>query len=303
VVHHHRTLGDRVQRKLGARDSRAFQRLVPERKGIEVFRQPLAIHRRRRLGPLVQAEARKTEFLQRLRIHLHDHRNGRRAEERVLFRELEVILVRELVIAHVLRPSIGKERLVLDIFFPLLRIRRAAQVRFAVGASPAGEKTDAGQLFVVDDEVPVVAEFARPVGAGKCRELEPRGELDQHLLPRPHVAVELEHRMTDGIACRVRLGNRTVEKRDRVVALEIRGVGQDEIGEVDGLGMEGVDHYQEWNRIFAALVLAHQHLAHLGGVHGRVPGHVGHEQEQCVDRVRVPICRIGDDHVHQAVGR
>ena len=39
----------------------------------------------------------------------------------------------------------------------------------------------------------------------------------------------------------------------------------------------------------------------LGGVHRRVPGHVGHVQEQRVDRVRVARQRVADHHVHQPV--
>ena len=43
-----------------------------------------------------------------------------------------------------------------------------------------------------------------------------------------------------------------------------------------------------------------QHLAHLDGVHRRVPRHVGHEDQQRVDRVRVAAPGVGDDVVHHA---
>ena len=51
------------------------------------------------------------------------------------------------------------------------------------------------------------------------------------------------------------------------------------------------------------VVLVVEHLAHLGGVHGRVPGHVGHEDHQRVDAVGIAAPGIGDDVVHQAVHR
>ena len=40
-----------------------------------------------------------------------------------------------------------------------------------------------------------------------------------------------------------------------------------------------------------------------GQVHGRVPAHVGHVQEQHVDGVGIAARGVGDHHVHQAVGR
>ena len=49
--------------------------------------------------------------------------------------------------------------------------------------------------------------------------------------------------------------------------------------------------------------LVGEHLAHLRRVHRRVPRHVGHEQEQRVDRVGVAAPGVGDDVVHQAVRR
>ena len=50
-------------------------------------------------------------------------------------------------------------------------------------------------------------------------------------------------------------------------------------------------------------MLVVEHLAHFGGVHGGVPRHVRHEDQQGVDAVGVTTPGVGDDVVHQAVGR
>ena len=67
--------------------------------------------------------------------------------------------------------------------------------------------------------------------------------------------------------------------------------------------MKRIDHHQKWNPVLAGVVPAHQQLPHFGRVHRRVPRHVGHEQEQRVDGVRVLVRGVGDHHVHQAVRR
>ncbi len=53
----------------------------------------------------------------------------------------------------------------------------------------------------------------------------------------------------------------------------------------------------------AVFALVGQHAPHLARVHAGVPGHVGHEQHQRVDRVGVAAPGIGDHVVHQPVGR
>ena len=99
MVHHHRPLGDRVQRILvcdgaparradRARRARAFQRGVPERQRIEVLGQPLAIEERRGLRPVVKPLTREAKLLQGLGIHLQDDLHRRVAEQCVLLREL-----------------------------------------------------------------------------------------------------------------------------------------------------------------------------------------------------------------------
>ena len=95
-----------------------------------------------------------------------------------------------------------------------------------------------------------------------------------------------------------------LEQRDAVVPLEIGRVGQDEVGIGDhlrGIGV-GIDDFRD--AVFAGRrILVLQHLDDAGRVHRRVPGHVGHVEEQHVDRVRIAGMRVGDDHVHQAVDR
>ena len=84
--------------------------------------------------------------------------------------------------------------------------------------------------------------------------------------------------------------------------LEVGGVGQHQVGEGHSLALEGVANHQKRDQVLTLVVLAVQHLAHRHGVHGRVPGHVGHEDHQRVEAVGVALDRIGDDVVHHAVG-
>ncbi len=227
---------------------------IPERQRIEIGREPRAVRGERRLRPVVESLSGEAKILQRLGVHLqHDLHRGR-AEQRVLLGELEVVLVGVAVVAHVLRPSVREERLVLDVLFPLLRIRRAAQRRLTVRPAPAREEADAREFLVVDDEVAVVGELARAVVARERGKFQPRGELDEHVLPRPHVAIRRENRMADRIGRGVGLGDRPVEQRDRVVALEIGGVRQHQVGELHGFGLERVDDHEERNRVLAAAI-------------------------------------------------
>ena len=85
------------------------------------------------------------------------------------------------------------------------------------------------------------------------------------------------------------------------MALEIRGVGQDQIGERDGLRLECITDDDERDLVFAVRIAVVQHLANLRRVHRRVPGHIGHEHEQRVDPIRIAAPGIGDDVVHQPV--
>ena len=87
------------------------------------------------------------------------------------------------------------------------------------------------------------------------------------------------------------------------MAFQVSGVRQDEVGEGRRLRLEGVAHHQEGDLVLAVLVPVVEHAPHFHRVHGRVPGHVGHEDEQGIDAVGIAAPGIGDDVVHQAVHR
>ena len=73
-------------------------------------------------------------------------------------------------------------------------------------------------------------------------QLEPRAKIEQDVLKVAHVAVGRDHRLADRVGRAVGVGDRPVEQRDAVPALEIGRVGQDEVGVGDRLGEEGVAH-------------------------------------------------------------
>ncbi len=87
------------------------------------------------------------------------------------------------------------------------------------------------------------------------------------------------------------------------MAFQVGGIGQHQVGVGHHLRLEGVGDDQERDFVVTVFVLVVQHLAHLGGVHRRVPGHVGHEDQQRVDAVGIAAPGVGDGVVHQAVHR
>ena len=87
------------------------------------------------------------------------------------------------------------------------------------------------------------------------------------------------------------------------MALEVSGIRQHQVGEGGHLRLESVADNQEGNFVFALFVAVIEHLAHLDGIHRRVPRHVGHEDQQGVDAVRIAAPGIGDHVVHHAVHR
>ena len=71
----------------------------------------------------------------------------------------------------------------------------------AIRAAEAGQRADAGRALVVDDVVRVVpGSAAGRLGVVKAGSAEPRAQLDQHVLERPHVAVRRDHRLADRVA-------------------------------------------------------------------------------------------------------
>ena len=194
----------------------------------------------RRPRSVVHALARQAELLQRLRPELqHDRLDV--GDEAGALRELEIAAVRKRCHLCALRAG-GARRT------PGSRCRlptaSGSARRRATSCRPRPrnprEEPDARRTLVADDEVLVVAELRLAVGLRERREVQPAREIDEHVLPRSHVAVGLDHRMADRVGRRIGFRDRTVEQADRVVALEIRRVGQDEIGERDRLGPERI---------------------------------------------------------------
>ena len=196
------------------------------------------------------------------------------------------------------------ETAVFDIAVELVRVDRAGAVAVAVLAAPAGQRTDAGQAFVVHQVIGIPAGiFRRAVFVGQAGQPDTRAEIDQHRLERAHVAVGFDHRLADRIRRAVGAADRPVEQRHRVPPLQVGRVGQDNVAIGHRVGPERIRIDDERNFVVAGFrVAVGQHVDHAGRVHRRIPRHVGHEHEQRVDRVRVALPRIGDDHVHHAVG-
>ncbi len=87
------------------------------------------------------------------------------------------------------------------------------------------------------------------------------------------------------------------------MAFQISGVGQNQIGESGGFRLEGIADNDERDFVLAVGLLIHQHLAHFAGIHGGVPSHVGHEQQQGVDGIGITAPGVGNGVVHQAMRR
>ena len=304
MVHQHRALGQREERIFIFINPRLFEWLIPQRQRVKVRRQTLSIYLIIRLRAIVQTLSGEAKFLQRLGIYLHDDRLGFAYETHVS-RYIQVFLVGKAVVFLAIRPMVREERLVLDVLFPLFRIRLALERLFAILATPASQKADAGRTLVIDDEIRVVLELARTVGVGKRREFQTRGHFHQHFLPWPHVAVEFQQRVANRVGRCIRFRDRTIQQRNRVVTLQIRGIRQHQIGKVDHLGVERVYHHQKRDLVLTRLfrVFFAQHVLHVFGVHGRVPRHVRHEQHQRIDGIGIMVGGVGNHHVHQAMRR
>ena len=211
----------------------------------------------------------QAKLLQRLEIELERHRR-RRGDEARRRRPIEIGLVGVLVVALFGRELVLVEAAFRDIGVELLRIGRAAAVRAAVGAAEARQRADAGRALVVDDVVRVAARIARRAVVGdEARQLEPRAEIEQHALERAHVAVGRDHRLADRVRRRVGGGDRPVEQRDAVPALQIGGVGQDQVGVGDHLRIIGVGVDDLRDAVFAGgRIGGGQMLEHRRNVHG-----------------------------------
>jgi hypothetical protein len=120
---------------------------------------------------------------------------------------------------------------------------------------------------------------------------------------RPSRAVGFDHRPADRVGRGVGLGDRAVEEADAVVPFEIGRVGQDEVGIGRHLGGVGVGVDDARDAVGAGFVAVREHLHDGGGVHRRVPRHVGHVEEERVDGVRVARMGVRDHHVEEPMDR
>ena len=229
----HRPLGDRVQRI-----ARLRRRLVPDRQRVHAGLEAGA----EGVGRLHRAETAggEAEALQRLAVELHRDRLGR-GQPAGRVRRLEIGAVAVLEIALFRRQWAAPEAAVLHVAVELRRVRRADAVGAPVRPAPPGQRADPRRALVPDDVIPVAA------GEGRCavfrdeaREREPRAEVDQHVLERPHVAVGRDHGLPDRVGRAVCVADRPIEEGEAVPALQIGGVGQHQVGVGDHLRAVGI---------------------------------------------------------------
>ncbi len=174
----------------------------------------------------------------------------------------------------------------------------------AVLAAPAHQEADARLRLEVDDEVGVVAELARALGRGEGGELQARGQLDQHFLER----LALAGGRHDRHAHRVAPARRTRRSAGRACSSR-RGARGRWCRAAPGRRRPTVSHWKASHTTrngilyspFSSLRLSISRTAIV--FMRRVPRHVGHEDQQRVDAVRVAAPRVGDHVVHQAVRR
>ena len=299
MIHRHRPLGDGVQGVIARQIF--FEGRIPDRQGIEVFLDAGAVLVRRLDRPV--ALGGEAEALHLLQVKLADDRL-------VVDDEAHLDGIGQIVavdVAEVLDPGrqfLAPEALVLDVAVQLIGVGFAIAGLVSVGAAPAGERSDAGAALMIDDVIGIAAGVLGPaVVVDHAGEAQSGAEIEQHVLERTHVAVGRDHRLADGVGRAVGAADRAVEQGDAVEALQIRGVGQHQIGVGHGLGVEGVGINEPGDLVLAGFgVLVGQHADGVDGVHGRVPRYVGHVHEQGVDGIGIALPGVGDDHVHHAVG-
>ena len=208
VIHGRRSLGDGVQREIRLGVG-CLERRVPERQRIEIRAHALAMPP----GRLHRAVAlrRQAELLQLLAVQLQDDRLGL-LDEAHGARVLQIRSIGMLVEARFGYQLALPETAVLDVALQLLGVGLAATRLAAIGAAPARKRSDPGPAFVMHQVVGVaVRKFRRPIRIDHARQGEPRAQIEQHVLERPHVALGRQHRLTD----RVRQGRRGTRSAGR----------------------------------------------------------------------------------------
>ena len=277
-----------------------------KRQGIKIGLHPLA-QGVRRLFSGTLALRRQPETLQEFRVDV-DHDRVFVAPDTHFLGPLHVTTV---PVAHVLvfhRHLMMKDAVVLFVHLPLPGVGFPSHRFLATLAAPAGQETNTGSRggFVVDDEVGIALELARPIRLRECGQLEAASQFDQDLLK----GLAFTFRWQDGnphcVNRAVEFGNRPIQHGHAVMAFKIRRVRQDQIGECRHLRLESITDDQERNLVltdlFALSVLVIEHLANFRGVHGGIPRHVRHEYQQGVNAIGITAPSVGDDVVHQAMG-
>ena len=228
VIHRHRPLGDGVHRVLRHIDRRALERRIPERQGVEIGLDPLALGVGRLHRPVsLRGEA---EALQRLGIELHDDLVGG-ADKTDRGGVVQIILVGVLEIALFRRQLVLPETAILDIVPELVGIGRTGAVARPVLAAPAGQHADPRRALVIGDVIGIAARIAGgAVFRDQAGQADPRAQLDQHVLERADIAVRRHDRLADRIGGPVGRADRPVEQADAVPAFEIGRIGQHEVG-------------------------------------------------------------------------
>src|SRR5579872_7505739 len=151
----------------------------------------------------------EAETLQRLAVKLEGDRLGS-GKKTLVAGELEITEVRHLVVALILGQRMVPEAAVLDVALELIGIRSAAAELLSIRATPAGERPDARRSLVTHDVVGIVAISWRAAVVDHARQLQPRAEVEQHRLKRPHVAVGFDHGMTDRVCRPVGIADRAI---------------------------------------------------------------------------------------------
>ena len=216
---------------------------------------------------------------------------------------VEIIPIHMAVILHVVRQFVKPVAAIVDIGLELIGIDGPPALGLAVLAAKPCERPKTRGAFMVHDVVGIAAGITRraigPCHAGKA---EPGAQVQQDGLKGPHIAVRFDHGLADGIGGAIGFGNRPVEHRNAVPALEIGCIRQDEIGVVHHLGIIGIGIDDARDDIFAIVAFGGERLQRVRHIHGRVPAHVGHVHEEKIDSVGIALGRVVDHHVHEAVG-
>ena len=295
VIHRHRPLGDGGKGEVVQVLAFVFQRRVPDGQRVAIARHPRAQRRRRLAFPM--PFRREAEFLQGLRPDLQDHLIGVGDQPHRLG-AVQIGLVGVLEPLLFGRQVIAPEAAIVDVALQLVGVRLAEPLLAAIRPAEAGQRADAGRTLMVHDVVRVVLEARGAILLHEGRQAQPRAEFDQHILEGPDIAIRRDHRLADGIARAMRAADRAIQHGNAVPPLQIGGVGQDQVGIGHGLGKIGVRVDDVRNVVAAIGALIREDADHLGRVHGAVPGHVGHEHEQRVDRIGIIGPGIADDRVH-----